>query len=90
MLDVSFVQGGKANAVSVIVTLPAAISALLGVYVQSVNELESEKVPDPLVDQAVTALFSELDPCVISIGAAPEQVARSGPATAVVRVTDKV
>ena len=86
----AFVQGGKAKAVSVIVTLPEAMSAALGVYVQSVSEFGSEKNPVPLVDHAVTALFSELDPEVISIGPEPEQAFRSPPAIAVVGVTISV
>lgn len=44
---VPFVQPGL-NAVNVNVTLPAIISAALGVYVQVDNELAFVKVPVPL------------------------------------------
>jgi hypothetical protein len=41
-------QGEAAVAVNVNVTLPASLSAALGVYVQVVNEFALAKVPVPL------------------------------------------
>jgi hypothetical protein len=46
----STAHGEYGEAVRVIITLPAVISAALGVYVQADNELGSAKVPDPLED----------------------------------------
>ena len=47
LVAVALPQGALPIAVSVKVTLPAAISAALGIYVASVNELSSVKLPVP-------------------------------------------
>ena len=52
-VEVTAVHGAFPFAVSVNVTLPAVISAALGLYVQVVNELAFAKVPVPLEVQAI-------------------------------------
>ena len=51
-VSVAFAQGLFAFAVSVNITLPAVMSAELGVYVTEVNELALTKLPVPLDVQA--------------------------------------
>ena len=47
LVEVAFPQGALPTAVRVSVTLPAVISAALGVYVQVVSEFALVKVPVP-------------------------------------------
>ena len=56
-VSVAFPQVPFPAAVSVNVTLPAVISALLGIYVAVVNEAALAKVPVPLDVQSTLALF---------------------------------
>jgi len=71
-------------AVSVTITLPAEISAALGVYVQVVNELGLVKVPDPLEVQVTLVWFVALEPAVMLRAPTLEQEVRFDPATAVI------
>ena len=61
-------------AVSVIVTLPAMVSAGLGVYVAVVNELAFAKVPVPLELQVIPDVLAALEPVVIFTAPVFEQV----------------
>lgn len=53
LVEVTLPHGVFPNALRVKVTLPAEISAALGVYVQVVKELALAKVPVPLEVQAI-------------------------------------
>ena len=67
-VDVAFPQGAFPVAVRVSVTLPAVISAALGVYV-GVNVVPFVKVPVPLVVQFTPLLLVALAPVIFT---APE------------------
>lgn len=83
-VDVALVHPAFPVAVRTRVLLPAAISAALGVYVQSVKEVALANVPVPLdVDQVIPVLLVELDPAVIFTAPEFEQVVTAVPATAV-------
>jgi hypothetical protein len=83
LLDVASAHGGLPVAVSVSVTLPAAISAALGLYVAVVNEVGFVKVPVPLEVQVTPVLLVALEPPVILIAPELAHVDKFGPATAV-------
>src|SRR5690349_17279509 len=71
-------------AVKVNVTLPAAISAVLGVYVAVVSEFALANAPVPFeVDHVTPPVFVALDPAVIFTAPASVQVDTAVPATAV-------
>ncbi len=83
MVEVAGVHDPYPVDVNVNVTLPAAISAPLGVYVAVVSEVGLANVPVPLVVQAVLAAFVALDPAVIATAPEFEHVLIAVPATAV-------
>lgn len=82
--DTEDAQGELGAAVKVMVTLPAAISSKLGVYVAVVNEFGLVKVPVPFgVDHVIPELFPEVAPVVIFTAPELEHVFIAGPALAV-------
>ena len=81
--EVALVQVPLAVAVKVIVTLPAVMSAALGVYVASDKEVALAKLPVPLEVQVVPALLLALEPAVMFTAPVLEQVAIAEPETAV-------
>ena len=82
-VDVAFAHGAFPVAVKVSVTLPAVMSAALGVYVAVVSEFGLPKVPVPLDVHVTPALLDALDPAVIFTAPELEQVETAVPATAV-------
>jgi hypothetical protein len=66
-VDVAFVQPEAALAVKVSVTLPALISAALGVYAARLSEVAFEKVPVPLDVHSTLTWFDALAPAVTLI-----------------------
>ncbi len=82
-VDVAFEQLVLPVAVNVKVTLPAEISAALGVYVQVVSEVAFANKPVPLDVHVVPALFVELEPVVIFTAPLFEHVITAVPAFAV-------
>lgn len=85
LLDVASTHGETPEAVSVIVTLPAAMSVALGSYVASVKEFTFVNVPLPSGElQVIPELFADEEPPVIFIAPEFEQVLRDEPALAVV------
>ena len=89
IVSVLFAETGEAHgelgaAVNVMVTLPAAISAALGVYVAVVNEFSFAKVPVPFgVDHVIPELLPEVAPVVMFTAPELEQVFTAVPALAV-------
>src|SRR5512140_1777599 len=83
LVEVAFPQGALPVAVSVKVTLPAVISAALGVYVASVNEVALAKVPVPLELHVTPVLLVALEPAVMLTAPEVEHVVTAVPATAV-------
>jgi hypothetical protein len=83
LVDVALAHGELAIAVNVSVTVPAAISAGLGSYVASVNELASVNVPVPLDVQVTLASLLALEPDVILTAPELAQVLKAEPAVAV-------
>lgn len=71
-------QGALLVAVSVIVTLPAVISAELGVYVAFNAVADGEKLPDPEVLHWPVFVDPLTDPLRLTV--CPSQIVRSGPA----------
>jgi hypothetical protein len=82
--EVAFAHGGLPKAVSVRVTLPAVISAAVGVYVHKVNEVRLANAPKPDADQEIAGLFVTPAPEVILTAPVLEQVVTGFPAFAVV------
>lgn len=87
LVEIALGQGVLPKAVRVIVTLPAVISAAVGVYVQFVKELRFTNVPNPEEDQVIRGLFVMLAPEVILTAPEFEQVVTGFPAFAVVWLT---
>jgi hypothetical protein len=84
LVDVAFeAHGAFGVEVKVNITLPALISATLGVYVAVVNEPALAKVPVPFDVHVVAAAFKALEPAVIFTAPEFEQVFTAVPATAV-------
>jgi len=83
LVDVTLLQPGWATAVRVSVTLPAEISAALGLYVQLVKEVALANVPVPLLVQFTLAWLVALAPAVILTAPLNEQVETGEPATEV-------
>lgn len=84
LVDVALAaQGELGDAVNVRITLPAAISATLGVYVAVVRELALANVPVPLELHKTLAWLVALAPLVILTALEFEQVFIAFPATAV-------
>ena len=81
-VEVAFAQVPLPVAVKVIVTLPAVISAALGVYVAVVKDVAFANVPVPLEVQVVPALLLALEPAVIFTAPLFEQVPTAVPAEA--------
>ena len=84
LVEVAFAHGGLPKAVSVRVTLPATISAAVGVYVHAVNDVRLVNVPKPEADQEIAGLFVTVAPEVIFTAPVLEQVVTGFPAFAVV------
>jgi hypothetical protein len=82
-VDVAAVHEPALFAVSFIVTLPALISAALGLYVAAVNDVALVNVPVPVDDHAIDDWFVAEEPPVIFTAPELEHVARSAPAAAV-------
>ena len=74
LADVADAQVPFPAAVSIIVTLPAVVSAGLGVYVAVVKEVAFEIVPVPLELQVIPDVLAALEPVVIFTAPAFEQV----------------
>ena len=72
------------DAVNVRVTLPAAISAALGVYLQVVNEFGLANVPVPLDVQVTVVWFVALEPAVTLKVPTEEQFVIAVPASTVI------
>jgi hypothetical protein len=70
-------------ALNVIVTLPAFISSMLGVYVAVVNDVTLVKVPVPLDSQLTLIALVALEPVVIFTAPVLSQIVKSLPATLV-------
>ena len=83
LVEVTFPQGEFPVAVNVSVTVPAVISALLGVYVASVKEVAFVKVPVPLEVHVTEVLLVAEAPSVIFTAPAVPQVETALPATTV-------
>ena len=86
-VEVAFAHGAFPVAVSVSVTLPAVMSAALGVYVAVVRDVALARVPLPLEVHVTPVLFVALAPVVIFTAPELEQVITAVPATAVGAVT---
>jgi len=80
-VDVAFAHPACATAVSVSVTLPAEISAALGLYVQVVKEVEFANDPVPLLVQFILVWLVALAPAVILTAPLDEHVETGEPAT---------
>ena len=74
LVEVPAAQPPLPAAVIVIVTLPASVSAGLGVYVAVVNEFAFENVPVPFEVQVIPDVFVALEPVVIFTAPVFEQV----------------
>ena len=83
LVEVTLPHGALPVAVNVSVTLPAVISAALGVYVAVVNEFALANVPVPLDVHVIPVLLVALDPAVIFTAPELEHVVTAVPATAV-------
>ena len=84
LFDVAFAQGALPKAVNVKVTLPADISAALGVYVAPANEVALVIVPAlPLEVHSTLEKLVAVAPVVILTPVALEQTVKGVPAEAV-------
>ena len=83
LFDVALLQEPLPLTVKVRVTLPAAISPALGVYIAKVKESASVKVPVPLEDQSTPSVFVAEAPVVMSTAPELAHVEIAVPATAV-------
>jgi hypothetical protein len=84
LFEVAFPEHGELGVdVKMSVTLPAVISAGLGVYVAVVKEVAFANVPVPLDVHVVVAALVALEPAVIFTAPEFEQVVTAVPATAV-------
>lgn len=82
-VSVTVAHGAFPSTVRVNKTFPAAISAMLGVYVQVVNEFELVKVPVPFDVQVVEVKLEAFEPIEMFTSPSIAQVFIAGPATAV-------
>ena len=80
LVDVADAQVPFPDAINIKVTLPAVVSAPLGLYLAVVREPPFVMVPVPLLDQVVPELLDALEPAVMFTAPDVEQVATAVPA----------